>query len=115
MESQYVYDIMARRDKLCDKYQGLIGRHAFYNGRRPLVVEGLRLLDEGARLHVKRLSEISTELLKARAAEKVAHLQRFQTEAGNQIHETEYELYSFAFDVFQTAADHEKLRISAHN
>lgn len=115
MESKYVHDVLSRRDELCDKYPGLIGRHAFYNVRRPLVAEGLRLLEEDAHLHSKRLSEICTELMKARACEKVSHLQRIQTAAGNKIHTTEYELYSLAFDVFQSAVEHAKLRACVHH
>ena len=94
-------DVLGRRDALCDAFPGLIGRHAFYKGRRPLIVEGMALLSAPTLGGTKRLSEISTALLQASAQEQASHLQWSQTDAGNRIHATEYALYSAAFDAFQ--------------
>lgn len=103
MECNYLHEALERRDRLCQTFPVLIGRHAFYQKHRPLIAEGMALVASGG--DTKRLSEIGTTLLKARACEKVSHLQRIRTTAGDQIHNAEYELYSLAFDVFMTRHD----------
>ena len=92
------------RDELTENSPLFIGRHAFYAEKKPLLEEGIRLVNEGGH-NSARLNALSTLMLKARACETASHLQRFQTPAGNAIHQTEEEIYSIALDVFKTIVE----------
>lgn len=105
MDLAYLKEVVERRDQLSKDIPGMIGRHAFYDWKRPLIMEGIELVVQDKPENAKRLSELGLQLLQARSAEKASHLQRFRTEDGEKIHELEFELYSLAFDVFQTAAE----------
>ena len=104
MESAYILEKIQHRDELTNKYPALIGRHAFYEKCRVIIIEGLNLLENKTESNLKRLYQVGTELLQARAQEQAQHIQRIRTHAGDEIHKSEFELYSFAFDTFQTSA-----------
>lgn len=105
MDLAYLKEVVERRDQLSKDIPGMIGRHAFYDWKRPLIMEGIELVTQNKPENAKRLSELGLQLLQARSAEKASHIQRFQTEDGEKVHKLEFELYSLAFDVFQTAAE----------
>ena len=100
----YLKSLIEKRDELTERHPAFIGRHAFFTTQKPLLEEGIRLVEQGSH-DTARLNHLGFLMLKARGTETASHLQRFQTPDGNAIHHAEEEVYSMALDVFKTVAE----------
>ena len=105
MDIDLLKNYINKRIGLTDKYPQYKGRHMFFNSQLKKINRGFEILDKHEPLEREELDELNQLgklFIKIRGDELKSHNSRFNTEIGNEIHQTEFELYSMALDVFQT-------------
>ena len=104
MDIKVLKQCLEDRLQLLEKHQAYIGRHQFFNKHLPKLQRGISIVikKDPTTLELEELYVLGKNFIKIRDAELKSHLSRFNTLAGNKIHQSEHYLYSMALDVFQT-------------